>query len=256
MNASPQKRLGELTAEGERLLGVDYFVALGVARTASVEEIKNAFIEAAKKWHPDRVPDGAEALRPLFMKVFGRLDMARATLSDHTRRARYVEELSKPQVAATTGDVAAAEAALEFKKAEVLFKRNENAAAEIHLRRAAQLAPSNVDYQAILIAMKATPAMSADGLRAILMDLDRLIARDDKCERAFVERAQIRKRLGLLREANADFVRAADLNPRNVDALREIRLYNFRQEKKATQEGAPKSQKPDVIGFFRRLLKR
>jgi hypothetical protein len=84
-------------------------------------------------------------------------------------------------------------------------------------------------------------------------DLDRLISRESKSDRAYFYRGSLRKRLDLLKEANADFARAADLNPNNVDAVREVRIYKMRQEK------APPPAPPDgegVGGFFKKLFKR
>ena len=82
-----------------KLLSLDYFAALDVPRTATADDVKKAFIEAVKAWHPDRVPPGLEEVKPLFGKVFARLELARATVSDPERRARYIAELAKP----TTG---------------------------------------------------------------------------------------------------------------------------------------------------------
>ena len=131
MSSDPTKRHDELRLEAERLLNADYYAALGVARTAAPDQIKNAFLEAAKRWHPDRVPEGGEALRPLFTRLFGRLDLARATLSDPARRVRYAEELSKPVTSATPDDVSAAEATLAFQKAQFLLKRNDGFAHKV-----------------------------------------------------------------------------------------------------------------------------
>jgi curved DNA-binding protein CbpA len=250
----------ELREAAQKLLSLDYFAALGVTPTASPDEVKKAFIEAAKAWHPDRVPPGLEAVRPLFAKVFARLELARATITDPGRRARYIEELAKPSTAASSSDISSAEATLEFKKAEGLLKKNNLAQAEHHLRRALSLAPGNVDSATLLVWLQAKPDSSRDRLRELVAELDRLIERSKDSERAYFYRAQLRKRLDLTNEAMADFARAAELNPNNVDAVREVRIHKMRQERSAPA-GSPKKDDEagtdaGVGGFFRKLFKR
>jgi curved DNA-binding protein CbpA len=250
----------ELRESAQKLLATDYFAALGVARTASPEEVKRAFIEAVKAWHPDRVPVGLEEVRPLFAKVFARLELARATVSDPARRARYIEELAKPSTAASSSDISSAEATLEFKKAEGLLKKNDVAQAEHHVRRALSLAPSNADYAVLLVWLQAKPDVSLDRLRELVFELDRLIDRNKDSERAYFYRAQLRKRLDLTRDAMADFAKAAELNPNNVDAVREVRIHKMRQERGTPGGAAKKDVATDsdagVGGFFRKLFKR
>lgn len=251
-----EARLKETRDAAQKLLAADYFAALGVPRTASPEDVKKAFLERVRTWHPDRVPPGLEELRPLFQKVFGRLELARATASDPTRRARYVEELS------SSGDVLAAEATLEFRKAEVLLKKNDAAGAEKHLKRAVQLAPAHVESQVLLVWLQAKPDSPVARLRELATDLSRLIGRESTSDRAYYYRGQLRKRLDLAKEAHADFVKAAALNPKDVDAAREIRIYNMRLEKqepassKDKQDKPPPPDEPGVGGFFKKLFKR
>ncbi len=247
----------DLRERAQQLLAQDHFAALGVTRTATPEEVQKAFFEAVKAWHPDRVPQGLEELRPLFAQVFGRLDVARGTLTDPTRRVRYVEELAKPLRRALPADTAAAEAGVELKKAEALLKKNDAQAAERHLRRAVQLAPALVDAQALLTWLQAKPTSSVEELQKLVAALDALIAGDDSSARARFFRGQLRKRLGRDAEANADFVRASELDPSHIDAQREVRLYRMRAAKSA---GPAKSGDgpagEGAFGFFRKLFKR
>lgn len=251
----------ELRERAEKILAADLFAVLGVSRTASVEEVRAAFVSAAKTWHPDKVPPGLEDLREEFASVFARLEQARATLSDPSLRLRYASDLAQGKAAPAPGTAAEraaatnAEAALELRKAEALLKKQDTAGAESHARRAVQLAPTVADYQAFLIALQANkPDCDLERVRAFVAELDRLIARDERCERAFFVRGTLKKRLDLAADAARDFARAAELNPRNLDAAREVGLHQMRREK----EGAAKTPPDDggVGGFFRKLFKR
>jgi curved DNA-binding protein CbpA len=255
--ADTSSKAKEVRTSAQKLLALDHFAALGVARTAGPDEVKKAFIEAVKAWHPDRVPPGLEELRPLFGKIFARLELARATVSDPQRRAKYIEDLARPTGgAATAGEMASAEATLEFRKAEAMLKKHDAVQAEAHLRRAVQLAPGVAEYQVLLVWLQAKPDSTIGRLRELATDLDRLLDRDPQSERAYFYRAQLKKRLDLTKEAMADFARAAELNPNNVDAVREVRLYKMRQEKAAPAAAATVSGGEGVGGFFRKLFKR
>ena len=64
---------------------INYYQVLGVPRTASQTEIKNAYRRLAKERHPDH-PGGSE-------EEFNRLQEANAVLSDPERRRRHDEDL-------------------------------------------------------------------------------------------------------------------------------------------------------------------
>jgi tetratricopeptide (TPR) repeat protein len=250
-----QAELKKHLERAERILAADHFAALGLPRTAGPDEAQKAFVEAAKQWHPDRVPSEARELAPLYARVFSRLEVARGTLTDPQRRQRYIEELFSPPKQATSADATGLEASLELKKAEVLLKKNDLATAEKHLRRVIHLTPGNVLAQALLVWVQVKPTSQPAELAKLVTDLDRVVALDGKCERAFFFRGQLRKRLGKEKEAHADFVRAAELDKTNIDAQREVRLYRMRHEKSADQP-ADKSPSSGVGQFFQKLFKR
>lgn len=62
----------------------NYYIVLGVKNTASAEEIKAAFRELAKKYHPDKNPNN-KAAEELFKEV----QQAYATLSNPAKRKKY-----------------------------------------------------------------------------------------------------------------------------------------------------------------------
>lgn len=62
----------------------DYYQALGVAESASADDIKKAYREIAKKYHPDRNP-GNKAAEEKFKEA----SEAYETLNDKEKRAKY-----------------------------------------------------------------------------------------------------------------------------------------------------------------------
>jgi molecular chaperone DnaJ len=62
----------------------DYYEVLGVAKTASADEIKSAYRKLAMKYHPDRNPDNPEA-----KEKFTEVSEAYEVLSNPEKRQRY-----------------------------------------------------------------------------------------------------------------------------------------------------------------------
>lgn len=81
-------------------MGKDYYLILGVNRTAGAGRIKRAYRELAKRYHPDS-GSGSDAAR------FREVTHAYETLSDTERRRRYDAELREQAAASSARHVRA-----------------------------------------------------------------------------------------------------------------------------------------------------
>jgi curved DNA-binding protein CbpA len=268
--ASLGERWREITERAATIDRTDYFMMLDVARDATNDEIEAAFFALAKQWHPDRLPHELAPIRDACSRVFARMSEAHATLTDQQRKTSYMRLLAdgsgSPEMQATVAKVV--EAATAFQKAEVCFRRNDLVQAETLCRKAHEDDPTQPDYLAMLawlVALKPENQAPEKTVQSIQM-LERAVSMSDKCERAFFWRGMLLKRLGKGEAAYKDFRRAADLNPRNIDAAREVRLYNMRGGRRSSKPPPPpgrrqspsppkpiEAQKPGILG---RLFKK
>jgi curved DNA-binding protein CbpA len=257
----------------------DYFQMLGVSRASSADQVQGAFLALAKKWHPDRLPAALAPLKEDCGRIFARLGEAQQTLLDPERRDRYMTLLADG--GATPEDqesiAAVVEAATNFQKAEVFLKKNDLVRAELFCARALDADPQP-DYLALLAWLESLKPenQTEQATLARVAKLDRAVAQSkDRCERAFFYRGMLYKKLQNTAAAVRDFRRAAELNPRNLDAIREVRLYELRKSKgggpeKSAPAGVRRSSPippprrtsrppPDAkpsAGFFGRLFKK
>lgn len=208
---------------------VDYYELLGVAPDAIPSVIQAAFFQLAKKWHPDRLGPDLVDVRELATKVFARMSEAHQILSDASRRKEY-DDLRKDGGGGVEDQEQVQRvlrAATAFQKAEVLMKRNNFVAALEEARKAVELDSSQADYIALLAWIESTQ------LNANLEDI---LARIEKAQRMEINNLRIRwyrgsilKRLGKNGKAIGDFRFIVEMDPRHVDAAREIRLYEMRK---------------------------
>ena len=79
--------------------------------------------------------------------------------------------------------------------------------------------------------------------------LDEVLRGDPQYEKALFYRGTLLKRAGKMDKAIRDFRLAADLNPKNIDAVREVRLYEMRKRDH-------KSDAAEQGGLFGKWFKR
>jgi curved DNA-binding protein CbpA len=209
----------------------DPFSALGIPDGSNVEAARAAYFRLSKLWHPDRLPADLAPFRLEVEKVFEHMTRAHRTLTDSDARRDYLagggSGAARPSP--TAGARPRAEMMREIDQA--LAKR-EFHAAQAASRQLASADPEDSEAQA-LVAWATTFAGEApeDALRAALPMLDKAVNRDRHCESAHYYRGMVQKRLGNNAAAFRDFTRVVSLNPKHVDAQREIRIYEMRARK-------------------------
>lgn len=247
----------------------DYFQMLGVDRDATPEVVQKAFIQLAKVWHPDRLPAALVDVKEACSKVFSHLTEANATLSDPDRRTEYMTLIKEG--GATPDDQAKIQAVLEaatdFQKAEFHLKRNDvNQAYEL-AKKAWTLDPEQADYLAMMTWIEAQKPEFAGREKTLekIAVLDKCVKMNSHCERAVFWRGLLYKRIDEGAKAVRDFKKAAELNPRNLDALREVRLHNMRGGASKPPPGPGGSMRPSAKppapnetlgGLFGKLFKK
>ncbi len=234
----------------------DYFEMLGVKRDATPDVVQTAFFTLAKRWHPDRLPKELEAVREEAQRVFARLGEAHQTLMDADRRGRYMRLLNEGGATPDEQETIAAviDASQNFQRAEIFMKRNDLAQAEILCRKAYEADKQQADYLALLAwleSMKPENQTPKGSLERIAM-LDRAVQLNQNCERAYFYRGMLHKKLSNAPSAMRDFRRAAELNPRNVDAAREVRLFEMRKGRVST--APPPSHHPPITSSSHRTV--
>lgn len=247
LNSVDAARWSELGNLYDRLDVVTYYQLLQVPQTASAQDVSTAYFALVKRFHPDRLPPALGPMQRCAQLVFERLTEANNALGNPEQRAQY------DKAVADGGGTRASErmmrnvldSALEFQKAEVLMKRRDFSQAMQLLRSALAKNDDDGDYHALyawlLHLMNPTdPAPTEE----MLASLDRALKTNPQSERAHYYKGVVLKRLKRDREALTHFRAAAQLNPRNVDAARELRLATMRRE-----------SKPPPPGLLSKLLK-
>ena len=238
----------------------DYFTMLGVTREAPAADLQKAYFALAKLWHTDRLPVELTDVRDQAGKVFARINEAFETLSNPQRRARYLDLLAEGDARSEAEIVQRIlDAANDFQKADVFLKKRDVAHAEKYARRAFDADPTDPDYAALHVQLLLAKRGEGEATHDLIALLDAALEKRDNSERALFLRASLHKRHGEFDSALADLKKVLKINPRHIDAEREVRLFEMRKAsgalKKSTAPARSSKPPPDGGGAFPSLGK-
>ena len=230
----------------------DYFKMLMVSREADIEEIRAAFLRAAKVWHPDQLPLSIIEVRAECERVFTRITAAYETLVDPEKRKTYERSINA-RIKET------ADADHFISEAEMHLTLGDRESAETVARKAVVAAPMMGEARALLAHIESLDPRRGkeEHLRSCVKTIDMAIGADPMCRRAHYYRALLQKRLGEHEGAIRDLRAAVTNDPDDVDAQRELRIYEQKLRDGTVQIRSMSpfpGKKPD--GFFERLRKK
>jgi len=139
----------------------DFYEILGIPKTATSAEVRQAYARLARERHPDRFPDPGEKARA--QEFFKELTTAFNALSNERSRREYDVESAKPKVA-----VPEAIARQAFETGAQRFKARDFHEAVQQFRVAVRHAPSEARYHAALgSALAHNPRWVREAIEAI-----------------------------------------------------------------------------------------
>jgi hypothetical protein len=245
-------KLGEeITARFERLKTDDLFQRLGLSRGAAGDLAKNAFIQLAKRFHPDMLPPSLGHLASQSQALFNGLREAHDLLTNDKTRMEYMAQLARPR--STGAPVAQAplspEQSLEIRKlrvmAETSLRKKAFAEAATHYAKAYGMSGDANDIASQAWSIYMDPARKNDLL--VVQDLLRkAFAVAPGSDKAHYVTGVIARAQNRMDDAERSFQAAIKSNPQHTDAAMELRLLARRKEKAATEPPEPPKKK----GFF------
>jgi tetratricopeptide (TPR) repeat protein len=190
---------------------LDYYSLLGVPQDAAPAAIKRAYLDAAKRYHPDALARAGldRENREKAGRVFASIGKAHAVLSDPKRRRSYDASLDSDETDLDAERLAAAET--NYRKGEILMRQGNFRGALEFLRPAVELWPEDGTYQGALgwALYKATPS---DPVRA-RQHLERAYSLEPRNAEVAFRLSLVLKSLGEVAPAANLLGKARELDP-------------------------------------------
>lgn len=206
--------------------GKDHFAVLGLSQSASAAQVREAYFRLAKAFHPDTAPKGVPELVELKERITARLNEAYSALSDDERRAAYLQELEAGE-AVDVGPILEAEQI--FQRAMLLIKVRKFGEALQELDRAIELNGEEAEFWAYRALAFYFSAKNKRTAKKTAMDqIEKALALNDRCVPAYLVAARISTLAGDRREALRNYERCLELDPKHIEAQRELKLLRSR----------------------------
>lgn len=202
-----------------------FFEVLGLAKDADVNAVKVAYLKAARSYHPDTVPPGAPPeLARVKADIFALIGEANRTLSDAKLREEYVAELAAGGTGSKVDVEKLFRAEERFQKGQILVKARKYADAVKMLDDAIIDNAEEPEFYAWRGYARFLGASDQKQvLPAVMRDLQHCTTKNPAVAAAWYFLGFVAKANGDLKAAKQHFQQTVKLDPKHIDAARELR---------------------------------
>jgi hypothetical protein len=236
MDAETRSFIDEVRMRAARLDRCNAYERLGISPSATQDHVRQAYITAAKRFHPDRVSSNVAlaAVLPQLQALFSGLKEAHDHICTPDARKAYDIRLRGGGV---KSESRRDEANLALKMGDVLFKKRDFEAAIVKLRKAVEL-DANADALAALAwALTNDPKSSPAAKEEALALVPRALRAEGTTARTYYVAGVLYRTKDPAGSADA-FRKALELDPSHADASLELRLLEMRGGKSTTPKGS------------------
>ncbi len=223
-----KEKIAELEKLSKEINTMNYYQILDVPRNASPKEIKKAYFEMARKYHPDRFDrDLPKETKEMVEEVFGHITAAFQTFSNDKERQDYDAKLDAP--AGLDRKELEKNAETKFRQGKTLFSRGKYEEALVYFEEAIKLKSSKADYRLFLAKTEAKVPLfrgkaEEDFLKAIELE--------PWNPEHYVALGEFYSREGLSVKSRRQFKKALDIEPDHEVALVALGLVDASDKKK------------------------
>jgi tetratricopeptide (TPR) repeat protein len=259
--ASAEARRREIQDLHDGLRSKDHFEILGIARSATADEVKDAYFRLARPYHPDAPLDPSlEDLRDKRSAVFIRLGDAYETLRNPTSRQRY-ETSFPPRRAPRPEPPAPAPPGPPAARPEPPDPAADERLAAVEFAKAQRLMSDEKYWDAIQLLEGAIPRLEATASRRARVMLARAYMKNPKwrhraeevlgqvvreapeAPEPYLVLGELYRGAQLRARAAAMYRKALQLSPRNEEALNALRAIDAEDQSPSGDAGAGKARK-------------
>lgn len=238
------ERLAKLKKEMDQQ---NHFEILGLSDKAKGKEIKKAYHELSKLFHPDKVAQNApQELKELTTYIFAKISKSNEILSDDPKRETYLKELEKGFAEKILESESLFEEGISFLKANQAGRALQLFEQAMSLRPPTSEMKLHYVWSKLLIAPTTNIEAYFKGLEA---DLNRIPPEDRHNSTYYFVKGLYLRQIGDLDTAEKTIKHALSINSNFIEAQRELHMISL-QKKSAKPVDLMKADLKDVVGML------